>query len=135
MKSVRKLCVACFAGLTAVGGIAATSDVPPINTFPGTAGNAWGAPPADAMRAGPNSTGPITPATDKLSDNQITLNVKSALRATDGVDTSGIKVSTKNGVVHLSGSVKSDKDRLTALNSTRSVAGVSSVEDEMKVAK
>ena len=135
MKSVRKTCVACFAGLTAVGGIAATSDVSPVNAAPGAPGYAGGAQPADPMQAGPKATVPVTPVTDKLSDNQITMKVRSELRATEGIDTSGIKVSTTNGVVHLSGSVKSDKDRLTALNATRSVAGIITVEDEMKVAK
>lgn len=135
MKSVRKLCIACVAGLTAVTGIAATSDSPPVENAPGAAGYPARPQAGDPMQAAPKATDPVAPATATLSDTEITMKVRSQLQAAKGLDTSGIKVSTKNGVVRLTGSVKSDKDRLTALNTTRSVSGISTVEDEMTVAK
>lgn len=146
MKSVRKLCIAGVVGLATMTGvakplilIAATSNVPPVNSAPGAAGypDPTGPKPGDPLqdRAAQNSTAPATPEASKIRDSEITMKVRAELRAASGLDTSGIKVSTSNGVVHLAGIVKSDSDRLTALNATRSVAGVSTVEDEMKVAR
>jgi len=61
------------------------------------------------------------------------MKVRAELVAAKGLDSIGIKVSTDNGVVHLGGKVKNDSDHLTALKAAISVAGVSTVEDELQV--
>ncbi|AOZ08917.1 MULTISPECIES: BON domain-containing protein [Cupriavidus] len=68
-----------------------------------------------------------------LSDSAITIKVRVELIAAKGLDSTGIKVSTNNGVVHLGGKVKNDNDHLAALKAAVSVTGVDTVEDEMQV--
>ncbi len=147
MKLVQKLCMATVVSLAAVTGgakplssvgtlIAPTGDVPPVNSAPGTPGRPGGSQTGDTMQKDDRGApAPTTPAADKRSDDAITMKVKAELLAAEGLNSSGIQVSTKNGVVHLGGKVKNDRDRLTALNTARSVAGVSTVKDGMQVAK
>lgn len=84
--------------------------------------------------------GMATPAssaesTTKLSDGAITTRVKAELLTARGGKSTGIRVRTENGVVHLDGKVKSDSEKLTILNTTRAVEGVQSVVDGLHVGK
>ncbi len=63
-----------------------------------------------------------------VSDTWITTKVKTELATTDGVDSMDISVHTVNGVVALSGTVKSDIERKKAVAAARSVKGVSKVD-------
>jgi len=150
MKSVERLCVATIVGLVAVTGsakslsgtgtlIAAAGDVPPATSTPSMPGYDSGKamPNGDRGATSPATpAAPATPATDSskgATDSAITMKVKAQLLAVKDLSSSDIKVSTKNGVVHLGGKVRNDNERLTALNTARAVPGVSGVEDEMQV--
>lgn len=75
----------------------------------------------------------MEPVKRLLSDSAITIKVKVELFAAKGLSSTGIQVSTNNGVVHLGGKVKNDSDHLTALKAAISVPGVNTVEDEIQV--
>jgi len=155
MKSVEKLCVATIVGLVAVTGgakslsgngtlIAAAGDVPPATGTPSMPGYDSGKamPSGDRGATSPAiPAAPGTPAAESskgitiTTDSAITKKVEAQLLVTKDLSPSGIKVTTKNGVVHLGGNVKNDRERLSALNAARAVQGVSGVEDEMHVSK
>lgn len=63
-----------------------------------------------------------------VNDTWITTKVKAELATTDGVDNMDISVHTVNGVVALSGMVKSDIERKKAVAAARSVKGVRKVD-------
>ena len=62
------------------------------------------------------------------SDTWITTKVKSDLLATDNVPGSDIKVETKNGVVWLSGVVKTQAEHDKAVSVAKAIEGVKKVE-------
>ncbi|NII10788.1 BON domain-containing protein [Oleiagrimonas sp. C23AA] len=62
-------------------------------------------------------------------DTWITTKVKSEFATTKGVPATDISVTTKHGVVILSGTVKSDAQKQTAEMVAKKVKGVKSVED------
>lgn len=68
-----------------------------------------------------------------VSDSAITTKVKTKLLATKDLKATGIHVKTKNGTVNLSGSVPTKEQHQLAVDTTRSVEGVSSVNDKLKV--
>uniref|UniRef100_UPI003F490836 BON domain-containing protein n=1 Tax=Cupriavidus necator TaxID=106590 RepID=UPI003F490836 len=72
-------------------------------------------------------------AKQSVSDSTITTKVKAKLLATKDLKSTGIHVKTKNGTVKLSGSVPTKEQRHLAVDATRGVDGVSSVNDKLKV--
>ncbi|MCY0853335.1 BON domain-containing protein [Cupriavidus sp. D39] len=72
-------------------------------------------------------------ATQSVSDSAITTKVKTKLLATKDLRSTGIHVKTKDGTVDLSGSVPTKEQHQLAVDATRSVEGVSSVTDKLKV--
>lgn len=64
----------------------------------------------------------------EISDSWITTKAKSSFLYSGRIDGSGIKVSTKNGVVSLSGKVGSDAERNLAVDLVKSLRGVKSVD-------
>ncbi len=72
-------------------------------------------------------------AKQSVSDSTITTKVKTKLLATKDLKSTGIHVKTTNGTVNLSGSVPTKEQHQLAVDATRSVDGVSSVNDELKV--
>lgn len=72
-------------------------------------------------------------AEHSVSDSAITTKVKTKLLATKDLKSTGIHVKTKNGTVNLSGSVPTKEQHQIAIDATRNVEGVSSVNDELKV--
>jgi len=155
MKSVEKLCVATIVGLVAVTGgakslsgngtlFAAAGDAPPVTGAPGTSVYDSGKAMQKEERGATSPAMPAAPGTPAAesskgititTDSAITKKVEAQLLVTKDLNSTGIKVTTKNGVVHLGGNVKNDRERLSALNAARAVQGVSGVEDEMHVSK
>ncbi|EHP40034.1 transport-associated protein [Cupriavidus basilensis OR16] len=72
-------------------------------------------------------------AKQSVSDSTVTSKVKAKLLVTKELKSTGIHVKTKNGTVNLSGSVPTQEQHQLAVDATRSVNGVSSVNDELKV--
>lgn len=68
-----------------------------------------------------------------LDDTVITTKVKSAIFSDPGLKSAEINVETFKGVVQLSGFVSSVADQRKAVELARSVKGVSSVKDDMRL--
>ncbi|MCY0853347.1 BON domain-containing protein [Cupriavidus sp. D39] len=107
-----------------------TTQAAPMNSAPGTPGRAEGdreqrPAAANAMSA--------DKAEQVVDDSTITTKVKTKLLATKDLKSTGIHVKTKNGTVNLSGSVPTKEQHQLAVDATRSVEGVSSVNDQLKV--
>ena len=64
----------------------------------------------------------------KVADSWITTKVKSEFATTKGVAVTDISVDTKDGVVVLTGTVRSDAEKGLAVKTARSVKGVKAVE-------
>lgn len=71
---------------------------------------------------------PPTESKQPVSDTWITTKVKSDLLATENVPGSDIKVETKNGVVWLSGLVKTQAEHDKAISVAKGIEGVKKVE-------
>ncbi len=71
---------------------------------------------------------PPTESQQPASDTWITTKVKSDMLATDNVPGSDIKVETKNGVVWLSGLVKTQAEKDKAVSVAKGIEGVKKVE-------
>jgi hyperosmotically inducible protein len=67
-------------------------------------------------------------------DDAIDTAVSQRLEANQRLADADIDVEVKNGVARLTGTVKSQSDRLTALTLTRSTNGVSGLVDDLKIA-
>jgi len=100
------LSLAIGLGGLVVSAAAQTADAPTTETQPGSRGG------ADGALAG---------------------RVKAALAADQKLMSRHIEVSARQGVVHLGGFVESEGDLKRALQDAKSVAGVSSVENEMEL--
>jgi hyperosmotically inducible protein len=74
---------------------------------------------------------PMTEAGEAITDSWITTKVKADLLATDGVTGTGINVDTKDGVVTLTGKVKSKAEADKAVSVARGIKGVTKVESEL----
>src|SRR5690242_11292656 len=87
---------------------------------------------------GPSDTAPPVPATQSLSDadNSLVYRINKALTKDAYTRTfaPNVHVYSQNGAVTLTGAVPTDSDRQAVDNIVRSLAGVSSVHDEMQVA-
>jgi hyperosmotically inducible protein len=106
------------------------STSPPAKTAPGTPGRTEG----DHDAQPPATTGMSTEkATEAVSDTTITTKVKTKLLTTKDLKSTGIHVKTKDGIVNVSGSVPSKEQHDLALDAIRSVEGVNSVHDSLKV--
>ncbi|MFJ1257982.1 BON domain-containing protein [Cupriavidus sp. CuC1] len=105
-----------------------TKGVPP-NLVPGMPGRAEG----DRDQQPAATTEMSDNATQSVSDSAITTKVKAKLLATKDLKSTGIDVKTKDGTVNLSGSVPTKEQHQLAVDATRSVEGVSSVTDKLKV--
>lgn len=74
-------------------------------------------------------------STDKyITDSSITAQVKSKLLTTSGIDSNSISVKTVQGVVYLSGFVKSDSQANKAAEVASLINGVKSVQNGLVVA-
>jgi len=102
----------------------------PTNDAPGMPGRAEGdrdaRPPATTSMNGEK-------AKEAVSDSAITTKVKTKLLTTKDLKSTGIHVKTRDGIVNVTGTVPSKEQHTRALETIRSVEGVSSVHDELKV--
>lgn len=73
-------------------------------------------------------------AEQTLSDSAITAKIKSKLAATQGLTTFQIHVNTTNGVVTLTGTVKSNEEKELAGNTARETDGVKGVDNKLVIA-
>lgn len=96
--------------------------------------------PADtptASTAASDASNKVAAATDKVAvavdDSAITAKVKAALLAEPGLSSLQISVDTKNATVTLTGAVDTANSRDRAKQVASSVAGVSSVVDQLTV--
>lgn len=76
---------------------------------------------------------PATEAGEAVSDTWITTKVKADLLATSDVPGSDIKVDTKDGVVTLTGSVKSQAEADKAVSVAGLIKGVKRVDSQLAV--
>lgn len=75
----------------------------------------------------------MTETGEVITDSWITTKVKADLLATDGVAGTDINVDTKEGVVTLSGNVKSKAEADKAVSVARGIKGVTKVESKLAV--
>jgi hyperosmotically inducible protein len=85
--------------------------------------------PAKAVVAGAAKP-PVREEAHVVSDSWITTKVKSTLMYSSNVDGSDIDVTTKKGIVTLSGKLDSGAERALAIELAQNVRGVASVESE-----
>lgn len=99
--------------------------------------NSAAAPRTDTTTATAPATQKMAAATDKVAvvvdDSALTAKVKAALLAEPGLKSLQISVDTKNAAVTLSGSVDSPASRDRAKEVASSVAGVSTVVDQLTI--
>lgn len=76
---------------------------------------------------------PPAPATDPPDDLALSTRVREALSAQQQLNAGGIQVENHTGVVELSGTVATDAQRESAVQTARRVEGVKSVKDSLKV--
>jgi len=69
--------------------------------------------------------------TVEAKDDEVERNVEHAMATRDNLK--GIDVSVKNGVARLTGTVRSEEDRMAAAVTARSTAGVRAVQDDLRV--
>lgn len=70
---------------------------------------------------------------DFASDTVITTEAKGKLLAADNVPSMDISVKTEQGIVHLTGTVKSEDQKTKAENVVRSINGVKNVQNDLIV--
>lgn len=75
----------------------------------------------------------VDKAGETISDTWITTKVYASLDNNEEVESTGIKVSTSDGVVTLEGSVASETERLRAPEITANVAGVREIDNRLRV--
>ena len=102
----------CVAATVLIAGVACTRDEPQPNT---------------AATAQPQATTP-------RDDASITTSVQARYYGTDEVRGQAVSVSTRDGVVTLSGTVRSEEAKQRALQLAREVEGVTRVDDQLRVA-
>lgn len=100
--------------------------VAPVNSAPGMPGR------ADPDRRTAPDTGADN-AKRAVDDSAITTRIKTRLLATKDLKSTGIHVKTTQGTVDVSGTVPSQQQHDMALEAIRSVEGVASVTDNLKV--
>ncbi|SPS01066.1 conserved hypothetical protein, putative periplasmic protein, BON domain, putative phospholipid-binding domain [Cupriavidus taiwanensis] len=102
--------------------------VAPVNSAPGMPGR----PDPDAS-AGTSAVTGAGEARQSIEDSAITTKIKTRLLGTKDLKSTGIHVKTQQGAVEVSGTVPTQKQHDLALKTIRSVEGVTSVNDNLKV--
>lgn len=135
-RTVRMVCVA--AALAAAGSalaldksgliLVAADNTPaaPINSAPGMPGRA-----DPDRRAAPDMS--VDKTKRAVEDSAITTRIKTKLLTTKDLKSTAIHVKTQQGTVDVSGTVPSQQQHDMALDAIRSVEGVTSVNDNLKV--
>jgi len=110
------LCVASIISVSALAQTAASDDI---------ASSAPVAAPQAAAQSGPKAR--------RAQNHLVQKNVRHALTASKGLNSSGISILAKDGVVTLVGSAPDDKQIARAVTVAQSVAGVQRVDNRLKV--
>lgn len=106
----------------------------PTNTASGMPGRTDGdKEKLPAASTGAKTDASVDNAKQAVTDSALTTKVKTKLLAAKDLKSTGIHVKTKDRVVNLTGSVPSSEQRQMALDTVRSVEGVDSVSDHLKV--
>lgn len=106
------------------------SNLPPANNATGMPGHTEG----DREKRPAATTDPsVDNAKQSVTDGALTTKVKTKLLATKDLKSTGIHVKTKDRVVNLTGTVPSKDQHDLAIDTVKSVEGVSSVRDNLKV--
>ncbi|AJC22284.1 BON domain-containing protein [Pandoraea pulmonicola] len=71
----------------------------------------------------------------KIDDSALTAKIKGALLAKKDVPSTKVHVTTRNGVVHLTGSVPQSAQKTLVVDTVKGVDGVVDVKDDLKVAE
>lgn len=140
------LAIAASLGLVALGA-GCSSGQNNNGTMPATPATAPAMPPQNTPppAAQPPAMAPATPTTTNanndadasagmgnsnqpVTDTWITTKVEAKLHTIDGLDNGDVSVETNNGVVSLSGHVKSQTMRDTVVNATKTIKGVKNVD-------
>lgn len=79
------------------------------------------------------STNQSSSTTQYMADSKVTLAVKSKLLADRTVKSTGISVTTNNGIVELTGTIPSQEEKLRAEQIVSRVNGVKSVKNNLTV--
>ncbi|MBP0628708.1 MULTISPECIES: BON domain-containing protein [unclassified Cupriavidus] len=141
--SARGLKMACVAAALAAAGSAQALDksglifiaadntpAAPVNSAPGMPGRP---DPDRGASADMSADMSADKAKQAVEDGAITTRIKTRLLTTKDLKSTGIRVKTKNGTVEVGGTVPSQQQRDLALDMIRSVEGVTSVNDNLKV--
>ncbi|MGJ9418802.1 BON domain-containing protein [Massilia sp. CMS3.1] len=83
--------------------------------------------------AGCGSTGNLLATSVKVDDFTITLGVKAAIKRSTELKAADIDVATREGIVQLSGYVHSAENVATAASVARTVKGVKSVRNDLRL--
>lgn len=106
----------------------------PSNTAPGMPGHMDGdKEKLPAASTGAKTDASVDNAKQTVTDSALTTKIKTKLLAAKDLKSTGIHVKTKDRVVNLTGSVPSQDQRQLALDTVRSVEGVDSVNNNLKV--
>lgn len=150
MKTVKTLRVSLMVAALAVtgsafaldsGGFMKVADVTnntathtPNNNAPGMPGRMEGdKEKLPAASTGAKADPGVDNAKQAVTDSALTTKIKTKLLAAKDLKSTGIHVKTKDRVVNLTGSVPSQDQRQLALDTVRSVEGVDSVNNNLKV--
>ena len=83
--------------------------------------------------AGCGSTGMLLASNAKVDDSTITVGVKEAMKRSTELKAAYIDVATREGIVQLSGYVSSAENVATAASVARTVKGVKSVRNDLRL--
>lgn len=79
------------------------------------------------------SNEPFKQTGEYLDDSVITTRVKASLAKSKETSALNINVVTEQGVVQLSGFIKSEEERRAAISITRQIPGVKAIQDKMSI--
>ena len=88
---------------------------------------------SETTAAGPTTGTPATESTSSFSDGMLTASIKTKLLADPTVGGLKINVDTANAVVTLTGNVKSQAEKETAIRLARETDGVKDVNDQLTI--
>ena len=83
--------------------------------------------------AGCGSTASLLASSAKVDDSTITVGVKQAIKRSTELNAADIDVATREGIVQLSGYVSSAENVATAASVARTVKGVKSVRNDLRL--
>ncbi|MGO4303424.1 BON domain-containing protein [Cupriavidus sp. RAF12] len=137
MNTSQKLRIALITvGLVAAGGAQALEAGGLMKVADTTSRGTTMAPATDGdkeQRPAATTDPSVDHAKQAVTDSALTTKIKTKLLATKDLKSTGIHVKTKDRVVNLTGTVPSKEQQQMAVDAVKSVEGVDSVRDDLKV--